>query len=171
MISALHILLLRSPCLTTTGFLYLRLTQPLTLSLCFNGFPRSSKTFLPSHQAGIAVTFLKKVDGEIHQSILKGALDLLVDCAEPVGMTCLLKAGDGNEKLATRFICVHPAYRCRGLAIALTWQVIELAQHLGARFIQTSNAENNPMFQLNLNLGFQVQSAVVDWEKMLREVG
>ena len=54
-------------------------------------------------------------------------------------------------------------YWRRGLATALKGQSIELGQQLGARQIQTSNEERNPMFQLNLRPDFQAQPADVVW--------
>jgi GNAT superfamily N-acetyltransferase len=84
-----------------------------------------------------------------------------------VGMTCLFKTGEGVEVLETGLTGVQRDYRRRGLAMTLKCQAIEIARGLGARLIQTSNEENNPMYQLNLQLGFQDQSAEVDWEKVL----
>jgi len=74
------------------------------------------------------------------------------------------KLGAGIDILETGLTGVDRQYRRRGLATALKCQVIEVAQRLGARRILTSNEENNPMFQLNLRLGFEAQPAEVDWE-------
>jgi hypothetical protein len=41
------------------------------------------------------------------------------------------------------------------------------AQEIGAKFIETNNEEHNPMYQLNLQLGFQPQSADLDMEKVV----
>jgi len=81
-----------------------------------------------------------------------------------VGMASLYKLGAGIDILETGLTGVDRQYRRRGLATALKCQVIEVAQRLGARRILTSNEENNPMFQLNLRLGFEAQPAEVDWE-------
>jgi hypothetical protein len=45
--------------------------------------------------------------------------------------------------------------------------VIEAAQRMGVQLILTYNEERNPMFHLNLRLGFRAQPADVDWEKEL----
>lgn len=84
-----------------------------------------------------------------------------------VGMTCLFKTGEGLDVLETGLTGVRRDYRRRGLAMALKSQAIEIAQGMGTRLIQTSNEENNPMYQLNLRLGFEAQPADVDWEKVL----
>jgi GNAT superfamily N-acetyltransferase len=81
-----------------------------------------------------------------------------------VGMTVLFKLGAGIDILETGLTGVDRQCRRRGLATVLKCQAIEVAQHLGAHRILTSNEENNPMFQLNLRLGFQAQPADVDWE-------
>ena len=84
-----------------------------------------------------------------------------------VGMTNLFKSGTGVKLLETGLTGVHRGYRRRGVARALKCQAIAFAQRLGATYIQTYNEENNPMFALNVQLGFQPQPAVVDWEKVL----
>ena len=89
---------------------------------------------------------------------------IALDGAAYVGTTSLFKSGDSAEMLETDLTGVHRDYRRRGLALALKCQGIEIAQRLGSRLIVTSNEENNPMFQLNLRLGFQAQPADVDWE-------
>ncbi|HSG15646.1 MAG TPA: GNAT family N-acetyltransferase [Anaerolineae bacterium] len=88
-----------------------------------------------------------------------------------VGMTSLFKTGKGVEVLETGLTGVRRDYRRRGLAMTLKCQAIEIARGLGARLIQTSNEENNPMYQLNLQLGFQAQPADVDWKKAIGRDG
>jgi len=71
--------------------------------------------------------------------------------------------------LETGLTGVHRDYRRQGLALALKSQAIEVVQQLGARIILTSNEENNPMYRLNLKLGFEAQPADIDWKKTLRD--
>ena len=84
-----------------------------------------------------------------------------------VGMTSLFKPGDNLEMLESGLTGVRRDFRRRGLAMTLKCQAIEIAQGMGVRVIQTYNEENNPMFHLNLRLGFEAQPADVDWEKDL----
>lgn len=84
-----------------------------------------------------------------------------------VGLSSLFKSGDDIVSLETGLTGVRREYRRRGLASALKSRNIEKAKILGTKQIQTSNEENNPMFQLNLRLGFQAQPADVDWQKTL----
>jgi GNAT superfamily N-acetyltransferase len=92
---------------------------------------------------------------------------IAVDSDSYVGMSSLFKSGDDIESLETGLTGVRREYRRRGLASALKCQNIEEAKSLGTQQIQTSNEENNPMFQINLRLGFQAQPADVDWEKAI----
>jgi GNAT superfamily N-acetyltransferase len=83
------------------------------------------------------------------------------------GMSSLWKSGDGIEILETGLTGVRRDYHRRGIAKALKSYIIEVAQRLGAQVIQAYNEENNPMFQLNLQLGFQAHPADLEWEKTL----
>jgi hypothetical protein len=54
-------------------------------------------------------------------------------------------------------------YRRRRIATALKLRTIDYAQRRGARTIETSNEEHNPMYQLNLRLGFRPRPAWVSY--------
>ena len=82
-----------------------------------------------------------------------------------VGMTNLGMANEKAKIMHTYFTGVHRDYRRQGIALALKVRAIEFAQNLGIRTILTNNEENNPMYQINLGLGFQPQPADVDWER------
>lgn len=93
-----------------------------------------------------------------------------MDGKKYVGLTTLEKGTESLEILYTGFTGVHRAYRRRGIATALKVRSIQFAGRLGTRLIQSNNEENNPMFQLNLQLGFQPQPADVDWEMVIKSV-
>lgn len=59
------------------------------------------------------------------------------------------------------------AYRRRGVARAIKVNLIKAARREGIEKIHTGNEENNPMLQLNLQLGFQIRSGFSwqQWEK------
>ena len=82
-----------------------------------------------------------------------------------VGMTSLWKHGDDQTMMETGLTGIRREYRRQGVATAMKCSVIEQAQRTGVQIIQTYNEENNPMFHLNLRLGFEAQPADVDWEK------
>ena len=83
-----------------------------------------------------------------------------------VGMTAFEKVGESTEMLQTSFTGVFQAYRRRGIALALKVYSIQYAKNLGTRLLIANNEENNPMYQMNLALGFQPQPADVDWERV-----
>lgn len=60
---------------------------------------------------------------------------------------------------------VRRAYRRMGVATALKLRTLDLAQRRGASVIRTDNEENNPMYQLNLRLGFRPKPALLIFEK------
>lgn len=92
---------------------------------------------------------------------------IALDGDKYVGTTSVFKTGQTIGLLENDLTGVHRDYRRRGLATALKCRLIEEAQRLGAQRIITYNEENNPMYQLNLQLGFQPQPADVDWELVI----
>lgn len=62
---------------------------------------------------------------------------------------------------------VSRTHRRRGIATALKLRTIDYARHQGAHFIQTDNEENNPMFLLNMALGFKPRPAELAFERAL----
>lgn len=62
-------------------------------------------------------------------------------------------------------------YRRRGLATALKLHIIQFAKAHGVQEIFTTNDSQNPMYQLNLALGFKPQPSWVRVEKQLMQDG
>jgi GNAT superfamily N-acetyltransferase len=62
---------------------------------------------------------------------------------------------------------VRREYRRRGIATALKLHIIRFAQENGVQEIFTTNDSQNPMYQLNLKLGFTPQPSWVRVEKTL----
>jgi len=52
-----------------------------------------------------------------------------------------------------------------GVATAMKVAAISFAQETGITEIDTDNEENNPMYQINLQLGFQPMPAYLDFIK------
>lgn len=92
---------------------------------------------------------------------------IAVDGERYVGLSALWRNPADERLLNTGLTGVVRSHRRRGIATALKVQAIEFARRYGAKEIDTDNEENNPMFQLNLQLGFQPQPAFVDFEKQL----
>lgn len=86
-----------------------------------------------------------------------------------VGMTQLWFALAAPQKLYTGLTGVAQEYRRQGLATALKIHAIQFAKDYGATEIETDNEENNPMFDLNVALGFREVSAYLSYDKTLKE--
>jgi ribosomal protein S18 acetylase RimI-like enzyme len=94
---------------------------------------------------------------------------LALDEGEVVGISLLSKALARPEKLNTGLTGVRREYRRRGIATALKARAIAYAKSLGVKEIETGNEENNPMFQLNLALGYQPAPAWLHFAKSRAE--
>jgi GNAT superfamily N-acetyltransferase len=88
-----------------------------------------------------------------------------------VGQSNLWLNDPTNQRLDTGLTGVIRSHRRCGIATALKLRTIDYAQRRGARTIVTSNEENNPMYQINLRLGFQPEPAWVKYRKQLNERG
>lgn len=99
--------------------------------------------------------------------LLPDAWFIAVDGEQYVGLSVLWRNLATDSLLNTGLTGVVRSHRRRGIATALKVRAIEYARCHGADEIDTDNEENNPMFQINLQLGFQPQPAFVDFEKQL----
>jgi mycothiol synthase len=101
--------------------------------------------------------------------------NLLPDCwfvalndGDYVGESKLFAEPADPSKLMTGLTGVVREQRRKGIATALKLRAIDYAIQYGATRIETDNEENNPMYQINLRLGFQPAPAWIDFEKVLR---
>ncbi|MGB0384683.1 MAG: GNAT family N-acetyltransferase [Ardenticatenaceae bacterium] len=90
-----------------------------------------------------------------------------LDNGECVGYSSFYVTPATKEKLYTRITGVARSHRRMGLATALKVRAIEFAQQYGAQQIETDNEENNPMYQLNLMLGFKPAPGWLTLEKKI----
>jgi GNAT superfamily N-acetyltransferase len=86
-----------------------------------------------------------------------------------VGMSVLWLSQAENDKLYTGLTGVSREYRRKGIATAMKVRAIAFAKDYGAKIIETSNEEGNPMYDLNLKLGFEPQSAWLEFRLDLNE--
>ncbi|MEM7538760.1 MAG: GNAT family N-acetyltransferase [Chloroflexota bacterium] len=84
-----------------------------------------------------------------------------------VGMSTINLSRAQKEKVYVSMTGTLREYRRKGIATALKLRTIVFTQGIGATYIETDNEENNPMYQLNLMLGFKPKPAWVDFEKPL----
>jgi GNAT superfamily N-acetyltransferase len=101
-------------------------------------------------------------------TFLPGGWIVALAGSEYVGLIALVKFGEDVQTLDIAITGVIRNYRRRGIATALKVRSIAFAQALGAKYIETNNEEHNPMYQLNLQLGFQPQPAELDMEKVIQ---
>lgn len=94
-----------------------------------------------------------------------------VDVSRPdrryAGLTQLYMDSGSLTHLGTGFTCVRRDYRRKGVAVALKVHAIEWAKAQGTQSILTGNEEHNPMYQINLKLGYEPQPAGLHYHKVL----
>lgn len=92
-----------------------------------------------------------------------------VDNGQYVGLTQLY-VNSGNPKiLETGLTGVLRSHRRMGIATALKVLAIQYAIAQGYERIRTDNEENNPMYQINLALGFRPRPAGLDFVRHLEK--
>ena len=94
---------------------------------------------------------------------------IAIDGDQFVGMTALWRNEATPDKLETGVPGVLRSHRRRGIATAVKLRSFEFARQHGAKVIETDNEENNPMYQINLKLGFKLAPTWFDLEKQLRD--
>jgi mycothiol synthase len=98
---------------------------------------------------------------------LPAAWFIAVDGGRYVGMTAANRNHRHPGQLNTFFTATVRSHRRRGLATALKLLQIDYAQANGYTRIITDNEEHNPMYQINLALGFQPEPALLFFQKQL----
>jgi GNAT superfamily N-acetyltransferase len=94
---------------------------------------------------------------------------IALDDGKYVGLAGFWISSVQKEKLYTGLTGVVRSHRRKGIATALKVRAARFARDYGATIIETDNEEHNPMFDLNLELGFVAQPAWLDFRKVLRE--
>lgn len=82
-----------------------------------------------------------------------------------VGQSTLEVNDRQSKTISVGMTGVLRSHRRIGIATALKIRAIEFAQSIGAQWIVAGNEENNPMYQINLHLGFQPAPAWLNFEK------
>jgi GNAT superfamily N-acetyltransferase len=124
---------------------------------------------MPTSEAFTPETLEQFAEGLQSPQIDFEAAFVAIDTAtnEWVGMSSVLVYPETPETLYVGNTGVLRAYRRRQIALALKVATIAYAQRIGAEEIIGENEENNPMYQLNLKLGFRYSHAWLGFEKVL----
>ena len=94
---------------------------------------------------------------------------IAIDGGKYVGLTGFWTSLMEKHKLYTGLTGVVRSHRRKGIATVLKVRAARFARDYGATIIETDNEENNPMFGLNMHLGFEARPAWLDFRKILRE--
>jgi GNAT superfamily N-acetyltransferase len=98
-------------------------------------------------------------------NVLAEAWYVAVENGRYVGMTKLYRKPNNPTEYGTGFTGVVRSHRRRGLATALKTYGIEYAQQQGIYTLRTGNEEKNPMYLLNVRLGFAELTSELAYEK------
>ncbi len=84
-----------------------------------------------------------------------------------VGATLLWHNPATKDTLGTEITGVLRTHRRRGIAMALKVAALADARDLGYRRVRTDNAATNPMYDINLRLGFKPVPGWIDYHRYL----
>ena len=102
-----------------------------------------------------------------HPGFIPEAYFIAIADGRFVGVTSLWRSLAEKDKLHTDLTGVVRSMRRKGMATALKVRAVGFARDCGARIIRTENEENNPMYDLNVRLGFKPVPAWWTYRKEL----
>jgi len=94
---------------------------------------------------------------------------IALDGEKWVGLSNLWPTKADPDKRWYGLTGVVPDYRRRGIAGALKVRAAEYARDRGYKIVDTDNEENNPMYGINMKLGFKPLPAWLGYERKLEE--
>ena len=105
--------------------------------------------------------------GFTRPSFMADAEFIALDGDHWVGLSTLSKDLANPKRLWVGITGVLRSHRRMGIATALKLKTIQYAIDYGAEKLQTGNEENNPMYDLNVMLGFEPLPAWLEMRKVL----
>jgi len=84
-----------------------------------------------------------------------------------VGWSAVLRNRNRADTMNTGITVVERQYRRQGIATAMKLRTFEYVRELGKVRIEATNAETNPMLQLNMKLGFRPIYAWLEYKKIV----
>ena len=114
------------------------------------------------------VTTLEQFETRVLQNkdVLDDTWILAMDDEQLVGMTYNARFGN-DEDCLTQLTGVIRSHRRRGITTAMKLRSFVILRDMGFKRILTGNEENNPMYQINLKLGFRPGPAMFLYTKQL----
>ncbi|MEM7029772.1 MAG: GNAT family N-acetyltransferase [Chloroflexota bacterium] len=90
-----------------------------------------------------------------HPNFLPNAQFFALEDGKWVGLSTIWKDAVQEDRHWVGVTGILPSHRRRGIATALKWLTFDYARRHNVRYIVTENEENNPMYDLNIALGFE----------------
>ncbi len=121
----------------------------------------------PGYDRESTLQFEQFVSNELDPSVFfEDASYVALDGDRMVGVSRIERDRTSPRRLHVGFTATHPAYRGRGIALALKLRTIEYASAHDYTEMSTTNDSNNaPMLHINAALGFQRLPAWIVFEK------
>ncbi|MEM7029773.1 MAG: GNAT family N-acetyltransferase [Chloroflexota bacterium] len=104
-----------------------------------------------------------------HPCFLPDGHFIAVDNGQWVGLSSLWKDDVRTDRIWVGLTGVLRSHRRRGIAKALKLLTFKYAQARNARYIETGNEENNPMYDLNVQLGFTPKPQWLEYRNNLKD--
>lgn len=127
------------------------------------------ETDIPSPDDSTPQPLEEFAKGFNNPSHLPDAQFIALDGDDWVGLSTLNKDIANPKRLWVGITGVLRSHRRKGIATALKLKTIQYAIDYGAEWLQTGNEENNPMYDLNVMLGFKPMPAWLELRKVLDE--
>ena len=126
--------------------------------------------YLDPNQGTPFVEYAKYYEGEnFRPDSWAIAIDIKkTDATRYVGMSVVNHMQTRPDALFAGITGVIPSYRRRKIATALKVSTVQYAQKNDFLYIETDNEENNPMYTLNLQLGYESLPAWVYYKKQIQ---
>ena len=153
------------------AYLELAATDPLCQRKCYEMQGESMRESLRDVPAGGERTrqsFKQYVQQNFENpAFIPAAFFVALDQGHYVGVSNLTNEDDDPTRLTTDYTGVIPSHRRRGIATALKLRCLQYAKTNHAKTIITSNDSTNPMYRLNMDLGFKPTPAELYFELRL----
>lgn len=146
---------IRQQGITVLSYPELAAADPLCQRNCY-ALTCACGHWVPAASTGTHQSFEQYVQQIFENSVfIPEAFFVALDQGRYVGISALCDEHEDRARLATDYTGVIPSHRRRGIATALKLCGIQYAKAHGVSTITTDNDGANPMYQINVALGFK----------------